>query len=493
MLNPFQDSRSPLHQTDKACLQALRVVTPADYIQRLEKNNEPFLTEVSDWFLSSEPLVSFLGRMKEDENTRTSCRLVWLEGPSGTGKTMLLLGTLRHIERQRPNRGFPLPSLSYYFCDKINRKWSNPTTVLRSLIWMLLDQQPQLIHHLRARYDTSGPSLFTDGLAFYALSDIFRAILRDTKLQESYFIVDALEQCQKPALMQFYQLIQESLHISQRVKWLVSSQLDKDIQANFRETSGNRAIKSLVSVPYGGAEESVSIYIRHKLSQLEAECGYNSKAIEKISSDLASQSQKNFASLSSIFQQLHQVPEVSDVQRVEQILSNQKPPQSATTFSAARQSLEGIVASFQARLNDSALFKMVSTTNTTMEKTWETIARVQGSQSLRGLGRISQFLDRLKDYDGAIHDLVGTPSGISALIWGPIGCLLELSSPTPEPFEALVKSFASVGETIPPFPSIREAVDDEDKIQELLSLFVQDILEFHLICLTTVGRRCRSQ
>jgi len=77
--------------------------------------------------------------------------------------------------------------------------------VLRSLIYLLADQQLSLTSHLRKKYDHAGKSLFEDANSWVALSDIFKNILQDTNLKTTYLVIDALDECvtDLPRLLDF--------------------------------------------------------------------------------------------------------------------------------------------------------------------------------------------------------------------------------------------------------------------------------------------------
>ena len=69
--------------------------------------------------------------------------------------------------------------LSFFFCDATDVRINNATAVLRGLIYLLVDQQPSLIRHIREKYDHARKELFEDANAWIALSEIFANILQD--------------------------------------------------------------------------------------------------------------------------------------------------------------------------------------------------------------------------------------------------------------------------------------------------------------------------
>jgi hypothetical protein len=100
--------------------------------------------------------------------------------------------------------------------------------VLRGLIYLLLDQQPQLIIHVRKKYNNAREKFFEDANTWIALSNIFSNMLRDTNLQRTYLVVDALDEyiMDLPLLLA---LIVQTSSLS-RVKWILSSRNRNDIK-----------------------------------------------------------------------------------------------------------------------------------------------------------------------------------------------------------------------------------------------------------------------
>jgi hypothetical protein len=112
--------------------------------------------------------------------------------------------------------------LSYFFCQATDSRINYATAVLRGLIYLLVNQQPSLISHIRTKYDQAGKTLFEDVNAWVALSEIFTNILQDPSLESTFLIVDALNECiaDLPKLLDF---IVQTLSASARIKWIVSS------------------------------------------------------------------------------------------------------------------------------------------------------------------------------------------------------------------------------------------------------------------------------
>lgn len=89
---------------------------------------------------------------------------------------MLLIGILRQLS-DRP--ALLLLNVSHFFCQGTADKTHNSATaILRSLVRMLLFQQPHLISHLRSSHKYKGHSLLSDGNAWVAMFRMFKSMLK---------------------------------------------------------------------------------------------------------------------------------------------------------------------------------------------------------------------------------------------------------------------------------------------------------------------------
>lgn len=76
---------------------------------------------------------------------------------------MLLCGIIDELKKESDN------CFSYFFCQATEARLNNATAVLRGLIYLLVDQEPSLISHVRERYDRACRSIFGDTNAWFAL------------------------------------------------------------------------------------------------------------------------------------------------------------------------------------------------------------------------------------------------------------------------------------------------------------------------------------
>ena len=87
----------------------------------------------------------------------------------------------------------PGQALAYFFCDDKNKDRSEPTAILRSLIWQLLLQRDRLFQHIQTDFDLHGRTLWKD---FSALWRIFEAMVTDKHAGSVFVLIDALDECE---------------------------------------------------------------------------------------------------------------------------------------------------------------------------------------------------------------------------------------------------------------------------------------------------------
>ena len=74
---------------------------------------------------------------------------------------MLLCGIINELRESIAKTDL----LSYFFCQATDSRINNATAVLRGLAYLLVDEQPSLISHVRKKYDHAGKTLFEDANA----------------------------------------------------------------------------------------------------------------------------------------------------------------------------------------------------------------------------------------------------------------------------------------------------------------------------------------
>ena len=182
---------------------------------------------------------------------------------------MLLCGIINELRSSTKLPGQEAGTLlSYFFCQATDPRIDNATAVLRGLIYLLLIQQPSLISHLREHYHHAGEHLFKDVNAWVALSKIFANILQDSSLGGAYLVVDALDECDKKDLPKLLDFIVQNSSSSSRVKWLVSSRNELDIEQKLLSDRSRARLSLELNAEY--VSQAIDAYIRHRVPELSS-------------------------------------------------------------------------------------------------------------------------------------------------------------------------------------------------------------------------------
>lgn len=277
---------------EAACHRDLFIIDPHHDMERIEENKDKLLDDAYKWILRTQEYAAFTNW----DDSGSDCpprRLLWIKGDAGTGKTMLMIGLTRQLSHQSSALA---PALSFFFCQGTDTALNNATAIIRSLIWLLLLQQPRLISHLLQKHKVSGADLFTGRNAWFALSEAFQNMVKDPGLLPVYFAVDALDECEEGS-SHLIRLISTSLSLSEKVRWLVSSR--PTVKLTNADTT-----RMLLELDTQTLERPVSIYIDHKLAALRYRVGYDENTLATISTTIHERAQNTFLWVALVFKEL---------------------------------------------------------------------------------------------------------------------------------------------------------------------------------------------
>lgn len=156
----------------------------------------------------------------------------------------------------------------------------------------------------------------------------------------------------------------------------------------------------------------------------------------------------------------------------------------AATQSLIQNAFQAAMHEFKTNLNNDEVYaKLLAVTS--IDEVYDLTDKLQADQGrkghLRHLARIEPYLNRLREYTGAIDTFVQVYPEIMALIWGPIKLLLQWSSALTQSFDAIVNTTADIGLLLPEFQEVAVLFSRNDRIYDVLVLFFKDILDFYQI------------
>src|SRR5467141_1115048 len=282
---------------DHHCLADLLLTDPRNEKIRIERTKGGLLSDSFCWILGN----SEFQRWREDKQSQ----LLWIKGDAGKGKTMLMIGIIDELQQQVARSGKPSVTevLSYFLCQGTDSRLNTATAILRGIIYLLANEQPFLISHLRKKYDHVGRKLFEDS-AFYCLSDIFRQMVQDPKLTAAYLVVDALDECED-GLPQLLDLITWTVSAqSSCIKWIVSSRNRYDIEQCLGIDDSHTRLSLELNANH--ISHAVDVYVDYQVSQLVSL--RNDKALqEKVRDQMHQKSDGTFLWVALVIEELRQV------------------------------------------------------------------------------------------------------------------------------------------------------------------------------------------
>lgn len=245
----FKRLRDEIEKQER-CVQDVRLTDPRDDKKRIVETKGGLIEGSYAWVLEHPNFKQW----RSDPQSR----MLWIKGDPGKGKTMLLCGITDELEKSN------ISNLSFFFCQGTDSHINNATAVLRGLLYLLYKQQPSLVAHLRKKYDQAGSNLFGDANAWIAVADAFTSMITDPDLEETYLVVDALDECIAD-LPKLLDLIIHSSSLSNRVKWLLSSRNELHIEKKLVSISAQARLSLELKDNADQVAHAVDVYIDKKL------------------------------------------------------------------------------------------------------------------------------------------------------------------------------------------------------------------------------------
>ncbi|KAM5522646.1 Vegetative incompatibility protein HET-E-1-like protein 15 [Fusarium oxysporum f. sp. phaseoli] len=271
----------------KKYLEKLRSTDPREDKARIEQTNGGLLKDSYVWILENPEFLSW--RDNQD------CRLLWIRGDPGKGKTMLLSGIINELQ---PSTKLESPEnpilLSYFFCQATNSGLNNYTSIIQGLIYLLVTQQPTLLLHLQ---DTHGYNM-SHWNSRVTLEDVFRKILADPVTQEIYLVIDALDECIEnlPLLLALISTTRS------HAKWIVSSRNRGEIGERLEQLSSKLAVS--LELHEESVSKAIDSYIIHRVRQLSDSKNLKAEVARQVHDYLSEHAHGTFLWVALVCQQL---------------------------------------------------------------------------------------------------------------------------------------------------------------------------------------------
>ena len=243
-------------ENDKQCLRDLRLTDPRLDKERIEASKDHLLDGSCSWVLEDPAFKNWW--------TRHDSRLLWIHGDPGKGKTMMMMALISEVSKrveEQPGSNV----LAYFFCQNTSKDLNTTVSVLRGLIYSLVDQEKNLVRHVRKRYDSAGRQLFEGPNAMYALRMILSDILRDQSLDKVYLMVDALDECDTKVHELLDCIIREDSESPSKIKWLTTS---RNVPTLTERLGRNHQLHTSLELNSQHVARAVAEFIKYKVQEL---------------------------------------------------------------------------------------------------------------------------------------------------------------------------------------------------------------------------------
>ncbi|KAH7118588.1 ankyrin repeat-containing domain protein, partial [Dactylonectria estremocensis] len=184
------------------CKKALFLTDPRDDRGAIATAKSPLVPEACSWILDHANAKVLFGK-------KTDTQLLWITGASGMGKTMMSLFILRELE-SNPMR-LQDTTVLYYFVESQDAKRNTSVSILRGLIFLLLQSRPHLMSHILSDFEYQREALFSED-SLEALWRIFQSMLKDSSTGKVFCLIDGLDECREQSLRPFLRKIAECVN-----------------------------------------------------------------------------------------------------------------------------------------------------------------------------------------------------------------------------------------------------------------------------------------
>ncbi|KKF92466.1 Vegetative incompatibility protein HET-E-1 [Ceratocystis platani] len=269
---------------DNECLRDLYTTDPRTDKKDIQDKKGGLLKDSYKWILEHKDFQKF--------RNETESQILWIKGDAGKGKTMLLCGIIDELELDQSTSPY------YFFCQATGGdRLSTATSVLRGLIYHLACCNPQLIRHVRRKYDRTGEKLFENGGTWHEVREIATDMLKDPCLKNAILIVDALDECtvDRNCLLDF-------ITESSTTKWIVSSRNWPDIEEGLNDAK--QKVKIHLETNQHSVSAAVDSYIKFKVDQLAQDRKYDDDTKIAVLQHLQSNAHGTFLWVALVCQEL---------------------------------------------------------------------------------------------------------------------------------------------------------------------------------------------
>lgn len=289
---------------DRFCLQNLRCPDSFVVKNRLKEVKDKLHRQSWEWILQTSEYQNWMND--------PVISLLWIKGGAGKGKTMMAIGLIEELSKQREN------TVAYFFCQNANRELNTLESIIKGLILGLVNQHTELKASLRRRWDTKRERFTEDCTSWRNLWNILLEMLgNQCKLSNVYLVVDALDECPDGGMAEFLRLIVRNGLDQSSLKWLLTSRpldiAERELLTGHEQTQVSLELNSAFT------SQAVKAYIAHKVDELSSYQRYKSSLKGNLRAELSAKAEGTFLWVSLVCKKLEKVPQEKALRTIQDL------------------------------------------------------------------------------------------------------------------------------------------------------------------------------
>jgi len=294
-------------KTNEKYLKALFITDPADDMETIEHSTGRLLEGSGSWLQEEESYLDWL--------KASASKVIWMHGGPGKGKTMLAISVITSLLDKLPQWP-PGTILAYFFCDSTDDRRNSAVQILRSILYQILYQRPELGSYFKEVYEREEEQLFTSRNALQSLWRVLKDIFSGAGVERIYIVIDGLDELNDGEADDLMKLLRPFLDPKPpspnypppvwaerrcAVKWFLTSRNIQSISYYLRKVPN-------ISLECNSkhVQESVWRFIEVRVDELKKAKGYTEKLATSIEDALREKSEGTFLYVSMACRALSQ-------------------------------------------------------------------------------------------------------------------------------------------------------------------------------------------
>lgn len=258
---------------------------------RLRQSKNDVVRNSIDWILNDTDYRSWLKGI--------DCRLLWIKGGAGKGKTMISIGVLDHLLTLRDLSS----KVTYFFCQHSDHELNTIAAILKNLIVQLFTTSPEAREPLRNTWHPEDNCFGEDITSWKVLWIIWQEMVELSPCKTIYVVVDALDECRGQGMGDFLRsIVRAGLGPHSRVRWLLTSRAMNE--ADHELLGGAERVQIDLEQRQREIADAVERYICTRTTELDNKHRYGPELRQQIEAELKDKAESTFLWVNLVCQRL---------------------------------------------------------------------------------------------------------------------------------------------------------------------------------------------